>query len=133
MADHDSRERYLALAEAVIGAYAYIASLLEDLPIPVIIPDIVQMADDGEDPTDALLALSRVRAVIEDEPISEFHRRAFEHMLLDWFAAYEIITLVKIAGPAPWRLDTVEFALNRLVTWAEVIENDEEEPDDSQS
>ncbi|MDX3068238.1 hypothetical protein PV518_39805 [Streptomyces sp. ND04-05B] len=133
MADHDSRERYLALAEAVIGAYAYMAGLLEDLPLPVLIPDIVQVADDGGDPTEVLLALDRVRAVVQDEPISEFHQRAFEHMILDWFAAYEIITLVKVAGPAPWRLDVVEFALNRLVTWAEVIENDEEEPDDSQS
>jgi hypothetical protein len=131
VADHDSRERYLALAEAVVGAYAYIAGLLEDLPIPVIVPDIVKVANEDGDPTDVLLALSRVRSVIEDEPISEYHRRAFEHMLLDWFAAYEIITLVKIAGPAPWRLDVVEFALNRLVTWAEVIEDDE--PDDSQS
>lgn len=131
MADHDNRERYLALAEATIGAYAFIASLLEDLPIPVIIPDIVQVADDGGDPGDALLALNRVRTVIEDEPISQYHQRAFEHMLLDWFAAYEIITLVKIAGPAPWRLDVVEFALNRLVTWAEVIENDEQDDDES--
>ncbi|EST24369.1 hypothetical protein [Streptomyces roseochromogenus] len=131
MADHDSRERFLALGEAVIGAYAYIASLLEDLPIPVIIPDIVQVAEEGGDLADVLLALNRVRAVVEDEPISEYHRRAFEHMLLDWFAAYEIITLVRVAGPAPWRLDVVEFALNRLVTWAEVIENDEQDDDES--
>ncbi|MGW3442193.1 hypothetical protein [Streptomyces sp. NPDC001076] len=131
MADHDSRERFLALAEAVIGAYAYIASLLEDLPIPVIIPDIVQVSEDDGDPADVLLALNRVRGVVEDEPISEYHRRAYEHMLLDWFAAYEIITLVKVAGPAPWRLDVVEFALNRLVTWAEVIENDEQDGNQS--
>ncbi|MER7930504.1 hypothetical protein ABTY96_46600 [Streptomyces sp. NPDC096057] len=131
MADHDSRERYLALAEATIGAYAFIASLLEDLPVPVIVPDIAQVADDDGDPADVLLALNRVRAVIEDEPISDYHRRAYEHMLLDWFAAYDVISLVKAAGPAPWRLDVVEFALNRLVTWAEVIENDEQ--DDSQS
>ncbi|MFB7597242.1 hypothetical protein [Streptomyces sp. NPDC056160] len=132
MADHDSRERFLALSEAVIGAFALIASLLEALPVPVIIPDIVRVAEDHGDPKDALLALNRVRAVVEDEPISEFHKRAWEHMLLDWFAAYETLTLVQLAGPAPWRLDVAEFALNRLVTWAEVIENDEE-PDDSQS
>ncbi|MGW4950649.1 hypothetical protein [Streptomyces parvulus] len=132
MADHDSRERFLALAEAVVGAWAYMAGLLEDLPIPVIIPDLVRMMDEDGDPADALLALNRVRAVIDDEPITEAHKRAFEHMMLDWFAAYEVLTLVKVAGPAPWRLDVVEFALNRLVTWAELIEDDEE-PDDSQS
>ncbi|WP_328439356.1 hypothetical protein OHA71_23750 [Streptomyces sp. NBC_00444] len=132
MADHDSRERFLALAEATVGAYAYIAGLLEDLPIPVIVPDLVQVMDEDGDPGEVLLALHRVRAVIEDEPISLRLQRAFEHMLLDWFTAYEMLSLTKLAGPAPWRLDTVEFALNRLTTWAEVI-NDDEEPDDSQS
>jgi hypothetical protein len=132
VADHDSRERFLALAEAIVGAFAHIAGLLDDLPIPVTIPDIVQMSEDGADPTDALLALDRVRAVVADEPISEYHKRAYEHMILDWFAAYEILTLTQVAGPAPWRLDVVEFALNRLVTWIEVIE-DGEEPDDSES
>ncbi|WP_329338558.1 hypothetical protein OG866_27015 [Streptomyces sp. NBC_00663] len=130
MADHDARERFLALAEGVVGAYAYIASLLSELPVPVIIPDLVLMADEGRDPTDALLALHRVRAVVEDEPISEKDRRCFEHLMLDWITAYEMLALAKSAGLAPWRLDAVEFALNRVVTWIEVIENDDEQDDD---
>ncbi|MFE2046377.1 hypothetical protein ACFXAZ_36745 [Streptomyces sp. NPDC059477] len=130
MADHD-KERFLALAEGMVGVYAYIAGLLKDLPIRIVIPDLVKVMDDDRDPKDLLLALNRVRAAIQDEPISETHKRAFEHLVLDWFAAYEMLALVKLAGPAPWRLDVVEFALNRCVTWIEVIEDDE--PDDSQS
>ncbi|MFF9215608.1 hypothetical protein [Streptomyces viridosporus] len=131
MADHDSRERFLMLAEAAVGAYAYLAGLLADLPVPVVIPDLVQAMDSDVEPTECLLALNRARVLIEDEPISEAHKRAYEHMVLDWFAAYEVLALTKMAGPAPWRLDVVEFALNRMVTWIEVIEEDE--PDDDQS
>ncbi|MGW3166964.1 hypothetical protein ACWC9Q_29720 [Streptomyces sp. NPDC001142] len=131
MADHDSRGRYLALVEAVIGLYAYVSALLEELPLPIVVPDIVQSIDEDQDPADCLMALNRARALVEDEPISDTAKRAYEHMLLDWFAAYEIIVLVKMAGPAPWRLDAVEFALNRIVTWFEVIE--EEQMNDGQS
>ncbi|MFI8531080.1 hypothetical protein ACIGMX_12605 [Streptomyces aquilus] len=133
MADRDNRERFLELAEGVVGAYAYIASLLADLPVPVIIPDIVRMADGDRDPSDALLAVQRVRAVVEDEPISQTLIRCYEHMMLDWMAAYELLALAKMAGLAPWRLDAVEFALNRLVTWAEVIEDYDPERDDDES
>src|SRR3546814_19961193 len=87
------------------------------------------MAEEGGDPTDAFLALSRVRAVIEDEPISEFHQRAFENMILDWFAAYETITLVMIAGPAPQLLDTVQIAPNRIGPRPEVLQKQQEVQD----
>lgn len=122
MADHD-KERFLMLAEAAVGAYAYVAGLLADLPVPIVLPDLVQ-AVDGE-PTECLMALSRARQLIEDEPIEEDHKRAYEHMVLEWFAAYEILALTKLAGPAPWRLDVVEYALNRLMSWIEMIEDDE--------
>ncbi|MFJ6659692.1 hypothetical protein ACIQNG_25565 [Streptomyces sp. NPDC091377] len=132
MADHDSRERFLMLAEATTGAYAYIASLLQELPVPVIIPDLLQVVDDEGDTGEILLALNRVRTVISDEPISESRKRAFEHLVLDWFVAYEMVSITKLAGPAPWRLDCIEFALVRITTWIETIEDDEEEPDGSQ-
>ncbi|MGI5196561.1 hypothetical protein ACQEVY_23415 [Streptomyces sp. CA-288835] len=129
MADHDNTERYLALAEAVVGAFAYVASLLEDLPLPITVPDLVQ-AGEGE-PTKVLVGLNRARTLIADEPISHGHKRAFERMMLDWFAAYETLALVRLAGPAPWRLDVAEYALERLVTWIEMIENDELNDDES--
>jgi len=129
VADHDSRERFLALAEATVGAFAYMAALLEELPVPVVVPDLVLAVDD--EPTEVMLGLNRARTLIEDEPISDRHKRAYEHLVLDWFAAYETLALVKLAGPAPWRLDVVEFALQRFMTWVEVIEDDA--PDDGQS
>jgi hypothetical protein len=127
VADHD-KDRFLALMEGVLGAWAYMQGLFEDLPLPIILPAF-EPVDDEDGPATALLALNRVRTLIEEEPISETHKRAFEHMVLDWFAAYEMLVLTRLAGPAPWRLDTVEFAVNRFVTWVEVIEEDE--PDES--
>ncbi|CAL9302874.1 MULTISPECIES: hypothetical protein [Streptomyces] len=131
MADHDNhRERLLSLMEALIGAYAYIQALLKDLPLPVIVPAFMP-GDDEEGPTTALMALDRVRQVVADEPISERDKRAFEHMVLDWFTAYELLVITRMAGPAPWRLDAAEFALQRVVTWIEMFEDDD--PDDDES
>ncbi|MGW4883381.1 hypothetical protein [Streptomyces murinus] len=131
MADHDNhRERLLTLMEALYGAFALVQALLEDLPLPIAIPDLA--LGDGEDtPTKALLALDRARQIIQDEPIGETHRRAFDHLILDWFTAYELIVITKIAGPAPWRLDAAEFSINRVITWIEVIEGDELDDDES--
>jgi hypothetical protein len=131
VADHDDRERYLELAEATLGAFDYIRSLLEQLPVPVTVPDMTPDENDGGAPAQTLLSLNRVRQLIEDEPISERRKRAFEHMLLDWFTAYEILALTQLAGPAPWRLDAAEFALVRLTTWIEAIEEDEPSDDES--
>ncbi|MBC9730689.1 hypothetical protein H8R17_40165 [Streptomyces sp. TRM68367] len=119
------------LKEAALGMYAYMQALFEELPLPVTVPDLEPSGDDEDAPAKALLSLNRVRQLIEDEPISERHKRSFEHMVLDWFAAYEMLVLTELAGPAPWRLDVVQFALVRMTTWIEVIEGDE--PDDSQS
>lgn len=131
MADHDNyRERLLTLTEALLGAYAYLQALFEELPLPILVPEFAP-ADDEDTPTEALLSLNRVRDLIEDEPISDRHKRAFEHAVLDWFSAYEMLVLTRMAGPAPWRLDAAEFAMVRLTTWIEVIEEDE--PDDDQS
>lgn len=131
MADHDNhRERLLTLMEALVGAFAYLQALVSELPLPVTLPDFTPDSDE-EAPVTALLALNRVRELIEDEPIPERHKRAFEHAVLDWFTAYEMLVLTRMAGPAPWRLDCAEFALVRLTTWIEVVED--EEPDDDQS
>ncbi|WP_228916860.1 hypothetical protein [Streptomyces sp. DH20] len=125
MADHDNhRERLLTLMEALVGAHAYIQALLADLPLPVVIPDFAP--EDGEDaPAQALLSLDRVRQLIDDEPLSERHKRAWVNLVLDWFTAYELLVITRMAGPAPWRLDAAEFALNRIVTWIEAIEEDD--------
>ncbi|MFE9906428.1 hypothetical protein [Streptomyces achromogenes] len=131
MADHDNhRERLLTLMEALVGAFAYIQALLQDLPLPVIIPDFAPDEEDDEAPTTALLSLDRVRQLIQDEPISDRDKRAFEHMVLDWFTAYELLVITRMAGPAPWRLDAAEFAMNRIVTWIDLLDD---EPDDDES
>ncbi|MEV8600459.1 hypothetical protein AB0465_11335 [Streptomyces griseoviridis] len=134
MADHDNnRERFLALTEVLLGAWDFLSALLTDLPIPVIIPDLVEIIDQDGDPTEALVALHRVRQVIEDEPVAEQHKRCLVNMTLDWFTAYEVLGLVQMAGPAPWRLDLAEVALERFMTWTEILDEIEGEPGDDKS
>ncbi|MYW48867.1 hypothetical protein GT346_42755 [Streptomyces sp. SID161] len=116
--------------EALLGAHAFVQALLEDLPLPVTIPDPAPEGDE-DTPTQALLALNRVRRIIQDEPITEARKRAFNHLILDWFTAYELLVLTKVAGPAPWRLDAAEFSLDRVVTWIELIEEGDLEDDES--
>ncbi|MFB6943205.1 hypothetical protein ACFWGL_17075 [Streptomyces sp. NPDC060286] len=134
MADHDnSRERFLALAEAAIGGHDFIVALLAELPIPIVVPDIVQATD--ENPGECLEALNRALDLIEDEPVSDSVKGAYQHMILDWLGAYEILALIKVAGPAPWRLAVVESLLNQMVTWIEMIEDPhlDDDLDDDQS
>ncbi|MFF8656810.1 hypothetical protein [Streptomyces huasconensis] len=119
MADHDD-ERTAYLMEATLGATYLVRLLLADLPIPVVIPEI---AEEGSLNTEAILSLDRARALIDDEPISHHAKVAHRDMILEWFTAYEILVLREIAGPAPWRLDIAEYALERLFAIAEMIED----------
>ncbi|WP_217545589.1 hypothetical protein [Streptomyces sp. GbtcB6] len=126
MADHDNhRERFLTLMEGLVGAYVYIQALLADLPLPIAVPDFEPVDEEEDGPVTALLSLNRVRQLIEDEPIEVKIQRAYEHLVLDWLTAYELLVITRLAGPAPWRLDAVEFSINRVVTWIELIEGDD--------
>lgn len=124
----DAVERFLELSEFTMAAHAYLRALLRDLPVPV---TVAPFDPKGSDQSEALLGLNRARHLIKDEPISDIHKEAYNRLVLDWFSAYEIMALTKEAGPAPWRLDTVEHALHRFTTVAEMIEKGELEDDES--
>jgi hypothetical protein len=125
MADHGSdKERFLELGAVVIGMMEYLRELLLDLPIPVVLPEFTGESETGP-VLDAVLALDRARVLIEDEPIPGSHRLAYGHLILEWFTAYEMLCLRRMAGPAPWRLDCAQHAIARFTTIAEMIENDE--------
>lgn len=126
MESHD--DRFDEIVEVVIGAFYYIKRLLLTLPIPVAITDFDPT---GDDQFTALLSLDRVRELVEDEPISKTAKSAWESLILEWFTAYEMAALVKVAGPAPWRLDSVEYALVRLAALGEAIEQGELDDDES--
>lgn len=128
MDDHD-KERFIELGMLVFGAFDLIRELLTGLPIPVELPDI-DPGPEGGDRAEVLLSLDRARAVIKDEPISTGVKVSYEMLILDWFTAYEMLTLTRVAGPAPWRLDSAEHALTRLELTAEAIENGETDIDD---
>ncbi|MFI1030753.1 hypothetical protein [Streptomyces sp. NPDC020951] len=121
MEDHGDKERLRHLEEHVLGMMEYLQELLLDLPIPVVIPEVV---DDNDKPVrEAVLALDRARVLIEDEPIPERHKRAYESLILEWFTAYEMLVLRQMAGPAPWRLDAAQFAIARFTIIAAMIED----------
>jgi hypothetical protein len=127
MADHDDPERFAKIAETVLAAFGFVRALLTDLPVPISVPDFDPEADDQ---LEALMSLNRVRALLADEPIGDTAKRAYERLVLEWFTAYEMVVLTKMAGPAPWRLDAVEFTLLRIATLGEMIELGEIEEDD---
>ncbi|MFR0354147.1 hypothetical protein [Streptomyces sediminimaris] len=120
MADHGDKERFTLLGETVMGMLEYLRELLLNLPIPVDIPDF--LGEDGPN-HDAVMALDRARDLIDDEPVSEDRKTAYGHLILEWFTAYEMLVLRRIAGPAPWRLDAAQFAIARFTIIAEMIEN----------
>ncbi|MET9729712.1 hypothetical protein ABZZ79_03295 [Streptomyces sp. NPDC006458] len=124
----DDKERFLRLGETVMGMMEYLRGLLLDLPIPVVLPEL--LAGGSPDP-EAVLALDRARDLLEAEPIPGQHQTALEHLILNWFIAYEMLVLRTMAGPAAWRLDAAEHAIRSFTTIAEMIESGELEDDES--
>lgn len=122
MADHDTPERFEGLARALLGAFTLIQGLLAALPLSIVIPDL-EWGDDG-DAKEVLMAFDRARNLVDDEPIPDGLKWTIERLMLDWFVAYEMLTLTKVAGPAPWRMDCAEFALLRMEAWIQMIEID---------
>lgn len=121
MATHDD-ERFTELQELVIGAFEYIRALLRELPVPV---RIEGFSPNSDTTPETMMGLHRVIALLADEPISYGAKAHYERIILDWFTAYEMIVLRKLAGPAPWRLDAAEYALTRVAVIGEMIENGE--------
>ncbi|WHX19814.1 hypothetical protein QFW82_23585 [Streptomyces malaysiensis subsp. malaysiensis] len=133
MADHD-KDRFYRLANFAIAAFEYIQAILSDLPIPVAVPDFDPAAEDGN-AAETLYSLDRARTLIADEPIPDSTKGGLERMILDWLTAYEIIALTKVAGPAPWRFEIAEYALQRIHVMSELLdegEPDDDSPDDNQ-
>ncbi|MEU5838790.1 hypothetical protein ABZ820_34715 [Streptomyces diacarni] len=126
--DRDDRERFSELGELIMAAHGFLRVLLGELPVPVMIVDFDAEVDDQ---SEVLLSLDRARRLIEDEPIPGIEKKAISRMVLDWFSAYEMLVLTKLAGPAPWRMDSVEYALHRFTTVAEMIERGELDDDES--
>ena len=112
MADHDDRERYDATEESVFLALEILRMILLDhLPLPISLPDY---DPESANYVDTLLAVNRARALVWEEPISDRVKATTDRMILDWLTAYEMTAITALAGPAPWRLDSAEYALTRF-------------------
>lgn len=119
------RDKFAELAKATLGALAHLVKLLMDLPIPIAIPNPLEADEaDVEVLEGAVFALERAQDLIDAEPISELRKEYLQRMCLDWFTAYEMVALIKVAGPAPWRFRCVEYALIRYQAHVELLEED---------
>lgn len=120
-------ERFQAAAEMIVTAYALVADYLERLPLPIGIPEM----DGTWDARTALPAVQRVRAdLLPAQPIGRMEASLYERMLIDWLTAYELGALVRLGGPAPWRLDGIETAVARILTATDLLDDipDDEDP-----
>ncbi|WP_019548458.1 MULTISPECIES: hypothetical protein [Streptomycetaceae] len=126
--DRDDRERFSELEELIMAAHGFLRVLFEELPVPVV---VIGFDAETDDHSEVLLSLDRARHLIEDEPIPSFEKKAISRLVLDWFSATEMLVLTKLAGPAPWRMDSVEYALHRFIAVAEMIERGELDDDES--
>jgi hypothetical protein len=50
-------------------------------------------------------------------------RLALDKLILDWFTAYELSALGKMAGLTPWRLDGLDYAVMRFAANLQLIED----------
>jgi len=130
VADHDDAERFELLAHRVLDAHQVLRDLLKALPLPVEVPSF-DPEGSVEDTREALVSLSRARDLVWDEPIPEVHRKAIQTLILEWFMGYEELVLTNSAGPAPWRMDAVEYAMSRFATLAIMLADGELDDDES--
>jgi predicted ATP-grasp superfamily ATP-dependent carboligase len=115
--DHDDK-RLRELTERTLAAFMLLGHMLGQLPVPITLPEL----DDDWDPVAAVEAVELTRTeLLKDEPIDSTSQRMLSRALLDWLTVYELRTLVEVAGPAPWRIDAMDYGLHRLVTYASEV------------
>lgn len=113
----DDRQRFEEAIQHMWTAYTLITSVLEQLPLPVRLPE----STSDWDVEAGLLAVDRARDLVNDMPLSVLVAGSIRHMLLDWLAAYELGALTTLAGIAPWRIDAIEFSILRIVATTEIV------------
>jgi hypothetical protein len=118
MADDDRYERFDELTDLVLGGFEFLRQMLTGLPIPVAVPEL-----DADNMVEVLLSLDRARDLVKDEPLPEIMRLALDKLILDWFTAYELSALGKMAGLTPWRLDGLDYAVMRFAANLQLIED----------
>lgn len=112
--EENSDKRYQELTEYLMAAYELIRVVLSQLPIPIELPPV----NAEWEPLTAIQAAQRTRdELIPAQPIDALDKSLLERSLLDWLTVYDLGGLVKMAGPAPWRLDAMDYGINRIVTF----------------
>jgi hypothetical protein len=116
--DNHPDKRWDELTEHMLVIYGLICHVLKQLPLPIEIPQL----DAEWDAVTAIQALQRTRAdLIQAQPIGTVDKGMIERSLLDWLTAYDMGAFIKVAGPAPWRLDTLDYAFNRIITFMDRV------------
>ncbi|MGH3222256.1 MAG: hypothetical protein ACRDPY_26780 [Streptosporangiaceae bacterium] len=109
-------KRFDSLVQDLTESYALLRELLALLPIPMHI-----MADQADDPILAIHALACAAELANHEPVSGPFLGHLRSMITEWLTAYELAVNAHRNGPAPWRLDGIEAALNRFAASADYV------------
>lgn len=116
----DPEEREIRLLIGLTGAYRLVAEFLRKLPLPVGLPPM----DEDWDPLAALAAVERARTeLLQEQPIDPLMAKVYGRLTLDWLTAYEVTAVIQEAGPAPWRLDMVEYLIRQMIVASEIIDD----------
>lgn len=118
MEQHPEDKRLDELIEHLFAAYELLGRLLGKLPIRIGLPEI---EDEDWTPASAIQAVDRAREIVLDQPLETQVSWMIGTVLLDWTTVHELGFLAGAAGPAPWRLDAMEYGLQRITTVADEV------------
>lgn len=119
--DRDPMEWLADRIELLLGAFTLVKTLLSELPLPIEVPDLE--GEEGAANPDAPLALWRAYSLMGDEPMHETLKEAHKGLIVQWFTAYEMANLIRLAGPMEWRMVALDAAIHHLGVTVQLIES----------
>lgn len=116
----DLVDRLNGLAGQVLDTFKGLRGVLAALPTPLLVAGFDLSGDNRRD---VFADLDRARHLILGEPVPEDVIVTLDMLILDWFSAFELLAVATQAGPTPWRLDAITYALERCTLGFEEIED----------
>lgn len=103
-----ARERYEKLVGLAEASYAVLRGLLQELPIPIGIPEFDTSLEVKVE------ALAKAREVLEQEPMNNDRRFFYQQSILDMLATFDQAAMARNFGAPDWRLDILEATIVRI-------------------
>jgi hypothetical protein len=109
-----SFKRLLKLTRDLAGCYIVTRKMLLLLPIPVELPAF-------GDADAFIMALVEARNLVKEEPMPSDLQEMLDRIMVEWLAAYDIAGVIQTLGMAPWRLDAMDAALDRMTVEMAIV------------